>query len=190
MRHFGWFSNSVLKKIEEDLYRKRYCFCIFSISDVMRCILRTKPKNWMLRKYFQSLLKPADIGSCREISSFVSFVCFFKEKDILEFPLEKRCKRKRREECRTKDHQLLLQHLCLLLTFNTMHLGMDGSILINVMEKFPLSERRSMSKERSRHDIGRRRTSLTFSFLFAFSLRKYLCLLQDVKIICKVISSH
>ena len=74
----------------------------------MRCILRTKPKNWMLRKYFKSLLKPADIGSCREISSFVSFVCFFKEKDILEFPLEKRCKRKRREECRTKDHQLLL----------------------------------------------------------------------------------
>ena len=29
MRHFMWFSNSVLKKIEEDLYRKRYCFCIF-----------------------------------------------------------------------------------------------------------------------------------------------------------------
>ena len=63
---------------------------------------RTKPKNWMLRKYFKSLLKPADIGRSREISSFVSFVRFFKEKDILEFPLEKRCKRKRKRRMSNK----------------------------------------------------------------------------------------
>ena len=168
-----WFSNSVLKKIEEDLYRKRYCFCIFSISDVMRCILRTKPKNWMLRKYFKSLLKPADIGSCRAEKSHLSCLscAFLRRKTSLNFRLRKDAKERGREECRTKDHQLLLQHLCLLLTFNTMHLGIDGSILINVMEKFPLSERRSMSKERSRY----RKTDITnFSFSFAFGLQKYL----------------
>ena len=129
----------------------------------------------MLRKYFKSLLKPADIGRAEKSHLSCLSCAFLRRKTSLNFRLRKDAKERGREECRTKDHQLLLQHLCLLLTFNTMHLGIDGSILINVMEKFPLSERRSMSKERSRHDIGRRRTSLTFSFLFAFSLRKYLC---------------
>ena len=142
----------------------------------MRCILRTKPKNWMLRKYFKSLLKPADIGRAEKSHLSCLSCAFLRRKTSLNFRLRKDAKE--REEKNVEQKTI---SFCLLLTFNTMHLGMDGSILINVMEKFPLSERRSMSKERSRHDIGRRRTSLTFSFLFAFSLRKYLC---------KIISSH
>ena len=145
--------------------------CFFSIvSDVMRCIprvLEQNPKIGCFRSISRvswNLLTLKEKQS-REISSLVC--AFLRRKTSLNFRLRKDAK-ERKKNVEQKTIGLLL----LISAFNFQHNApRDWSILINVMEKFPLSERRSMSKERSRY----RKTDITnFSFLFAFGLQKYL----------------
>ena len=83
----------------------------------------------------------------------LSFLWLFK--DILEFPLEKRCKRNEDdvEQKTIIQSSLFSSHLTAFLpsALNFQHNAPGGSILINVMEKFPLLWRRSMSKESLGH---------------------------------------
>ena len=89
--------------------------CFFSIvSDVMRCIprvLEQNPKIGCFRSISRVSWNLLTLEREVEQRNLIFGVCFFKEKDILEFPLEKRCKRKK-EECRTKDHRASSSHLC------------------------------------------------------------------------------